>query len=194
MLADAAGLRDIAKGAVPVVAEQLIGQRRVVARMAVRAHGLAAGNFFAGVPLHVVHHQQVQVAIVVHVKPASPHGPELLGALQPRRSRYVLELAVAQIAVEPVAIDAGDKEVRVSIVVEISAGHPHVEALPGNPRTGGHVGKTKVAQIPVEPVPIAGLGLAQGGLRRAVYEVEVLPAIAIKVQKWPRRAWFQSNA
>ena len=77
-LGDAAGFRDVGEGAVAVVMEQPAGGRLVEARNAVvafAADAVAAGTIVALGVLNEVADEEIEVSIVVVVKPGGAGGP-----------------------------------------------------------------------------------------------------------------------
>ena len=66
----------------------------------------------------------------------------------------VAECSVSQIAIEDVASDARDKEVRKSIVVEIRRRGAHHVAVSLHAGVLGHVREAAVAEISIQTVPV----------------------------------------
>ena len=80
MLRDPRLLRHVLEGAVAAIAIERIGEPLEIHRVAVDAHvarGVAAKTVVADRPLGVIHHQQIEQAIVVVVEPARGHGPPI---------------------------------------------------------------------------------------------------------------------
>src|ERR1017187_3927221 len=120
-------LRDIGKGAVVVVVEELAGQALVGFWMTVELlFGGTAARLGGSVPDDVIRDEQVQPTIVVVIEPAGryrPHAPKLgIDSGDACPGGDVGEAAVAEVAVEDVALDAGDEDIGVAIVIVVENG------------------------------------------------------------------------
>ena len=103
----------------------MIRQALVVARVAILwdVFDHALGSVGVG-PLEIVHDKQIEQAVIVHVDPDCSHGPQwpvfrIVPLVEARFLRHVGECSVTVVAVEGIAVDAGDKDIRVSIVVVV---------------------------------------------------------------------------
>ena len=133
-----------------------------------------------GRPVHVVHDEQIQPAVVVVVEPARGDRP---GVVRHARSGSdVLEPAVAHVAEQMVALHARDKQVDTAIIVEIAGGRPGRVALRLDPRPLGHIGERQAAVVVKEAIPVPGVLLAQGRDGCAVGEVDVRQAVAVVIE------------
>src|SRR5215208_7977658 len=102
--------------------------------MAVDAHvacAIAAKLVALGRPVDVVHHEQIEPAIVVVVEPARRNRPRVMRHARPGSD--VLEPAVAEVAEEMVALYTRYEQVDAAIVVEIAGGRAGGIALPLDP-------------------------------------------------------------
>ena len=134
VIANAPLLGDIFERAVALVEKELVGESLVIAGMAVLRHTFddALGNIRIG-PLQIVHDEQIEQSVIVHVHPDGRNRPQraILGIIPPVEAgflRYVGECAVAVVVIERVAVDAGNEDVRMTIVVVISDGNADIEA------------------------------------------------------------------
>ena len=154
----------------------IIGDRAEVAE---RLRGIA--------PLHIVHNEQVQQSVIVHVHPYRSLGPQrpilwVVGVSQSCLLRYVGEGPVAVVVVQRIAIDAGDEDVRAPIVVVVAHCDANVVTGPGQSRRLRHVGESPVAVIPEKTVPILRIVLLQRCDVRAVREKNVRMPVAVVIE------------
>src|SRR5207247_6385988 len=154
MMPDARIDRHVAECSVAIVSEQLIGERRVMPRMAIRAQAwrlLAAVRLARGIPHAVIHDEQIEPAVAIEVEPGAvdaPHRSRLwMHTRQMGLRGDVAERSVSEIAIEDIAPDARDEEIRKSVVVEIRCRGAHHVAVPLHAGELGHVGKTAVAEV-----------------------------------------------
>ena len=84
-----------------------------------------------------MHDPEVEHPVVVVIEPACGNGP--FAARDARRSGDVFERAVAAIVIKDVAIDAGDEEIGMAVVVVICSGRAHRVAFARDARVFGHV-------------------------------------------------------
>src|SRR4029077_4595384 len=108
-------------------------------------------------------------------------GPEravfgVIPLIQAGLFRDVGKGAVAIVVVEGIAVDAGNKNVGMAIVVVISDGHPDVKPSALQASFVSDVGKDAVAVVPVQTIPVFGVGLLPCGQRCSVGEEDVGPA------------------
>src|SRR5258708_634631 len=115
---------------------------------------LPAKAIKVGCPVGVIYYEQIQPSIVVIVEPTGRNRP--LVALDASLFGYVLKLAVAQVAIKNVPVDAGDKQIRVAIVVVICRRDAHRIARARHSGLQRYVGELHPAVIPVKPVEKSG--------------------------------------
>ena len=118
--------RDILERPIAAVPIEAVRQALEDSRMAVDpdpASLVAAEGIRGGCPLHVVHHEKVEMAVVVVVEPAGGHGP--LATRDARSLRRILEAAVAAIAQQLVLPHTGDEKVDITVVVVVARGGAH---------------------------------------------------------------------
>src|SRR5205814_6163166 len=97
-----------------------------ILRMAVDAQIAVALTTVAvkvGSPVRVIDDEQIQPAVIVVVKPTGGNRPFV--ALDSGFLGHILELSVAQVAIKNVSVDACDKQIRMTIVVEVRCGSTH---------------------------------------------------------------------
>ena len=133
-----------------------------------------------GGPFGVVDHPEIEFAVAIVIEPAGGDGP--LAAGDAGFGGDVLEVAVSEVAIEGVAIDAGDEEVGVTVVIVVADGGAHGVAGAGDARLFGDVGELPIAFVAIEAVPIFGGGLLKGRDVGAVGEVDVGAAVAIVIE------------
>ena len=97
------------------------------------------------------------------------------------------ETAVAEVAIEDVALHAGDEDIGEAVVVEVADGDRHRIAFAGQPGLGGDVGKRQVAVVAKQAVVEFRAGLAETGNGRAVGEEDVRAAVVVVVENARRR-------
>jgi hypothetical protein len=131
-------------------------------------------------PLGIMHHQQVQFAVVVIVKPARGHCP--LAARDSRLRGDVFELAIAQIAIQNVAIHAGHEEIDIPVVIEIGCGDSHGISGPGHARLGGDIREFHAAIVSIQPVEILWRLFLERRHGRSVSEINVRAPVAVEVE------------
>ena len=138
---DSRCLRDIGKGAVVIVVEELAGQALIGSGMAVELPlRRTAARRRSGVPRDIIRDEQVQPAIVVVIQPAGryrPHVAELrVLSSDAGFGGNVGEAAVSEIAVEDVSLHAGDEDIGKAVVIEIADGDRRSNSprRPGRPR------------------------------------------------------------
>ena len=129
MLCDARFHRNVGKRAVSVVAIQRVVKRGIILGIAVTVHPLLqkAVGVLVDLPAAVVHHEQVQQAVVVVIEPAGADRPHLLAlkhsAADTRLVGGIGEGTVAVIVKELIARDAGDEDVGPAVVIVVAHGH-----------------------------------------------------------------------
>ena len=182
---------DVGEGAVAVVAEEVVG----LALEAVRAaHDVDAAEGAEGegdaavalqrlareVPVHVAGDEEIEPAVAVEVAPGSAGGP--VAERDAGFFRDVGEGAVVVIVIEAVLAEVGDVEIGPAVVVEVADDSAEAPAIVGDAGFGGDVGEGAVVIVVeergVRRGGVAGFGL-EGG---AVDEVDVEPAIVVKVE------------
>ena len=130
--------------------------------------------------VRIVHHQQIELAVVVVIEPSGGHGP--LVVVDSRLRRYIFERAVAAITIEDVAIHSRDKKIGMPVVVVIARRRAHRVALPGDAGAFRNIGEMEVAVVAVQPIPeFRGLFLERRNVG-AVGEVDVRQTIAVVIE------------
>ena len=155
----------------------------VVFRVAVgpiAALSIPAERLGPRIPLDIVHYEQIELAIVVVIEPAAGDGPTVVPDAGFRSD--VFEGSVAAIAEQETAPHAGNKQIGVSVVIEVGRRHSGCEAIGLNTGSFGDVFKSAVAAIPVEPVPVAGACFFKRRLARAVGEIDIGVAVIVEVE------------
>ena len=133
-----------------------------------------------GRPAHVVDDQQIEPAVVVVVEPAGSRRPFAAGDARPLGD--VLEAAVAAIAQQLVARDAGDEEIDVAVVVVVGGRRTHGVSDAAHAGRRGHVGELHAAVVAIEPVGVAVAALDERRHLGAVGEEDVGPAVGVVVE------------
>ena len=131
-------------------------------------------------PLHVVADEQVQQAIAVVIEPQGGRA-EGASAAQSGGLGNVDERAAAVVLKEAVLPHAGDQDIGEAVVVVIADRHAHAVHLHLQPGVLGHVGERAVAIVAIE-LQGAALALVARPIH-AVHQQDVLPAVAIVIQK-----------
>ena len=103
-------------------------------------------------------------------------------ALQAGGARHILEGAVTAVVEQGVTLDAGDEEVRVSVVVIVARRDADVVACAAHAGFGGHVLEGPVVPVAIEAVAVLRAGLFERWLLRAVRKVDVGIAVVIVVE------------
>src|SRR5579859_4668752 len=125
----------------------------VIIRVTVRAISgpmLAAPDIILGSPVNIVEHDQVEITVLVVIKPARAGGPATFvghaGLL-----RDVGKRSVAVVVIEDGAPVAGDIEIRIAVVVKVTHGHPlAVKTLGAHSGFFRDVGKSAVAIVVIK--------------------------------------------
>jgi len=178
----AGGLGDVGETAVAVVAKEGVGLGRVEAGMAeVGAAVDDAGAFGGGVPLDIVDDKEVEMAVAIVVEPSGADGPAAV-VVKPGLRGDVFEAALAEVAIEGDAAEAGDEQIGEAVVVVVAGGGGDIVAGAGEAGGGGTVGKQEVTVVVEEAVGVSGGGLQAGGKGRAVGKEEVEEPVVIGVK------------
>src|SRR5437773_502879 len=111
---------------------------------------VAAEAIKIGGPLSVIHHAEVEPAVVIIVEPSRGHGP--LVALDAGLLCDVLEAAVPQVAIQNVPVNARHKQVHVAVIVIVGGGAAHRVPGAGDASFASHVGEFHSAIIPVKTI------------------------------------------
>ena len=188
MIANAPFTGNIFESAVALVEKKLIGKTLVVARMAVFGHTLdhALGNIRVS-PLQIVDDEQIEQAIVVDVDPHGGNRPQWsvlrIGALV-EACLYgdIGKSAVAVVVVQGVAMDSGDEDVRMAIVVVVANGYTDVKSRSLESCLFGDVGESAITVIAKETVVILRRSFLQGGNVGAIGEEDVGAAVTVVVE------------
>src|ERR1700722_1155034 len=99
----------------------------------VRDATIGTERLIAVFPLHVIDDEEVEQAVSVDVYPGCGDGPQrtvlrIAGAIETGLCCDIGESAVAIVVIERVLVEAGDEDVRMSIVVVVAHGHADVVA------------------------------------------------------------------
>src|SRR5262249_40658939 len=135
-------------------------------------------------PANVIAHEQVQVTIVVEIKPGRAGAPFLLVAGNPSVRSYVLEFAVPEILEEMVFAHSCDEDIHQAVVIEVAEGRGHAVNRHIQSRASGYILKISFAIILIKRC--GGRLFAGRTFVRpisAVYEQEVLIAIVVEIKK-----------
>ena len=104
-------------------------------------------------------HEQIQLPVVVIVKPNSARRPA--GNLQSTFLSDVGEFPVAFVVVKDAAPVLRQEEVWKSIAIVVTHGDPHSVASAEQAGLFGHVGKGPVTIVPIKGVPQWGMGIVK---------------------------------
>ncbi len=144
-------------------------------------------GMFGVSPLQVVDDEQIEQAVVVHVDPDGGNRPKwaILGIdplVEAGLLCHVGERAVAVVVIERVAVDAGDKDIRVAIVVVIADSNANVEAGSFEAGLFCYVGEVAVAVVAEEMVRVFRRRLFKRGDVGAIGEEDVGTAVAVVIE------------
>ena len=187
--ADAGSGRDVAEGAVAVVVEERVRQALVVLGPAVVGRRrVAAAGIGGAVPDARSWRRTGRAGRRGRSRRRRTAIAQSVPYFSSRRARpaalgHVGEGAVAVVAEERVAAQAGDEQVGVAVVVVVGGDDAQVVAPAGHARGLGHVGERAVAVVVVQAVPVAGPVLLERLDRRAVDDVDVEPAVVVVVEE-----------
>ena len=101
-------------------------------------------------PLSIIRHVQVEVAIVVVVEEGAARGP--VGTADTRNLADVLERAVAIIEIQHIHAVIAEEDVLVAVVVDVADHDAVAVARESKARRFGHFLKAVAAQVLVEPI------------------------------------------
>ena len=144
------------------------------------ARRIAAEAWLVEINAAVIGNEEIELAIAVEVEPAGGHTPFI--APDGRLQRDIFKTAIAQIAIEHVAIKARDEEIDIAIIVEVTCGGTHGITFARKARLGCDIGKFPVAIVPKEAVLELGRILLERGQGSAVGEEEIRSAIAVVIK------------
>ena len=178
---------NVGERSVAIVQEELVGERFVELGMTVfRLTVRLAVRLSVDVPTHVIHDKKIEKAVVVYIDPSSANGPQraifLVGLREAGCFGDVGERAVAIVVVERVAVDAGDKDVFVPVVIVIADGDTDIVSGSSEASLFGDVGKRAISVVAEEPVPIFGRRLLQSDDVRPIGEKNVEVAVMVVVE------------
>ena len=144
------------------------------------------GMFGIG-PLQIVHDEQIEQAVVVHVDPDGGNRPQrailrIVPLVEASFLRHIGEGAVAIVVIERVAVNAGDKDIRMSIVVVIPDGDANIESCSLQPGLLCYVREHAVAVVAEEAVGVLRRGFLERCDIGAVGEEDIGTAIAVVVE------------
>ena len=109
-----------------------------------------------GVPFHITGHKKVKLAVIVVIEEA--RGARPASASDASLGGHVSESAIAIVVIEDIFPVAGDKKIRIPVVVVVAHGdrHPVVTAARmGQPRGFRDVCKASVTILAVQAIPVA---------------------------------------
>jgi hypothetical protein len=72
---------------------------------------------------------------------------------------YVGERAVAVVSIKGIVMDSGDKQIGISVIVEVANSYTHVVTCAGQPRLDGNVRKHTVSIVTKQAVGVLGIVL-----------------------------------
>ncbi len=140
-----------------------------------------------GIPLDVIHDEQVQQTIVVVIEPARRDGPHFAaivqGAAQARFRGYVRERTVAIIVKELISIDVGHKQVGPAVIIVVPHCHAHPIAGSGHSGALGDVRERSIAVVVEQAVVILRSRFHQRRHLGSVDQVNVEQAVSVVVEQ-----------
>src|ERR1700722_19344500 len=85
-------------------------------------------------PLQIVHNEEIEQAVVVDIDPCSGNCPEravvrVVRLVEAGFPGYITEGAIAFVVIERIAVDAGDEDVRMAIVVVVADSDTYIESV-----------------------------------------------------------------
>src|SRR5580704_10733592 len=130
--------------------------------------------------LHKLADEQVQLAVIVIVKPDGAGGPS-------RRAhsgffRDIGKSAVTVIVVKNVAAVLGDVDILEAVAVIVSNRHALTVSTSANSCLGSHVGKCPVSVIAIQSIAKRRIGIEEIAFA-AVDQINVHPAIIVVVEE-----------
>ena len=173
----------------PLLWKSDVRQALVLLRVAVVGRlGSPQTGSWRGIPDDVVGDEEVEPPVAVEVDEGGGDRPQRavlrVAAREAGGLGDVLEGAVAVVAEERVAAQAGDEEVGVAVVVVVAGGDAEVVAPPGHARRLGHVGEGAVARCCGRGgSSMRGPSSPRRAMRRAVHDVDVEPAVVVVVEE-----------
>ena len=191
--------RGIAKSAIAVVEEQLIGSGLVHLGMAILAMPIALANrLVVEIPFQIVDDDQIEQAVVVHVDPGRRYRPKRpilwIGLVQPRLRRNIGESSVAVVVVQRVAIHARHKNIFVSVIVVVADGDADVVTGSRQPGLLGYVSEMSVAVILKQAVGIFRGGFLERLDVGSVGEENIELAVVVVIEAQPQPPAMVSGA
>ena len=155
--ADAPLLGNILEGPVTFVQVKLIGQALIRPWVAIFRQTLVpAARLLFIVPANVIDDEQVQQTVAIYVNPSRSHGPVRtifrIGTIQAGFCRYIGECPVPIVTVEGIAMDSGDKQIGIPVVVEVANRHTHVVTRSGQSRLSRYIRKHTVSIVTKQAV------------------------------------------
>jgi hypothetical protein len=126
----------ISKSPIAVVNKQLVGRGLIHLRAAIVAVPVdLARRLMIDIPLQIIDDDEIERPVIIHVKPSSDDRPQRsifrIGLVQARLGRDVGKRAIAIVVIERVAVDAGNKNILVPVIVVVADGDSVVEAASG---------------------------------------------------------------
>src|SRR4029077_18144079 len=130
-------------------------------------------------PLDVVSDEQIQLAIIVIIKPDRAHGESGIG--HARFRGHLHELAIAEIAKEMVGTESGYVDIAFPFIVIFAAGAAPPVHFYREPRLPGHIGEGAILIVVIE-CRKRYARLVSGPVH-GIDEKDVLPSVIVVVEK-----------
>src|SRR6266567_1469277 len=133
-----------------------------------------------GAIFHKAGHEEIELAVIIIVKPGGARGPA--GRGHARLLRHVRKCAVAVVVIKNAAVVTGDVEINPAIAIVISSSHAHAK---NSSRYSGFLGYICEGTVVVVVIQRA----LQRRLRRekvrrpAVDQIDVHPAVVIVIEE-----------
>src|SRR5690242_4379838 len=142
-----------------------------------------ANRVGAGLPVAIVGNEKVEVAVVVVVDPRCGNGPIFFERrkVEAGFSRDVGKRAIAIVAIKLVAMDAGDEQILVAIVVVIAYGDTYTKSFSGETSLCGDIAESAVAIVAVETIPEFLSSFSERRKRGAINAEKIGPTVTVKI-------------
>ena len=145
-----------------------------------------AGRFVVKLPLQIVDDHQIQQAVIIDVHPNTAHRPQWpifgIGFVETSLGRHIREGAIAVVVVKRIAVNAGDEDVFVPVVVVITDGDTHVIADTSQSGLLGDVREVPLAVVLKKAVRVFRRGLLERLNVRPVGEKDIQLAVVVVVE------------
>src|SRR5690242_2031074 len=177
----------VGEGAVAVIVVQPITRAIQASRPAGNGYATvlaerttAEGRQVVQVEFHIVSDIEIQAAIIVVIAEGSARAPAA-GIVHARLGSYIGESSVAVIVVKHAAIEVGDVDILIAVVVIIAYGHAETPATVIQTGFGTNVAKGAIVVVAVKRHTMAAFG-AQIGESGAVHQQDVHPAVVVVIK------------